>query len=62
MGESLSFEETVLEVIESPRQILCQNDFCKANQQRLAHELDVAICRLNMIHATIRRYICLNCY
>jgi len=56
MGESLSFEESVMEVIESTRHTLCQNELCKANQQRLSHELDMAICRLSMIQATMNWY------
>lgn len=55
MGESLSFEESVLEVIETARNIQCGNDLCKANQNRLSHELDMAMCRLNMIHASLRK-------
>lgn len=45
-----------MEVIESTRHTLCQNELCKANQQRLSHELDMAICRLSMIQATMNWY------
>ena len=55
MGESLSFEESVMEVIESATRMTCHNDLCRANQQRLSHELDMAICRLSMLQATIHK-------
>ena len=53
MGQSLTFERSVMQAIELQRNFKCKNPICETQTWKLKHKLDLALLRIDRLQKQV---------